>query len=103
ENHGLYSVIDNTFASPVNFCPLDRGFDLSLHSGTKYLNGHNDIVCGAVLGKKDLVERIKHRLNHLGGALDPHAAFLLHRGLKTMALRVGFQNQSALRVARMLE
>lgn len=103
ENHGLYSVIDNTFASPVNFRPLDRGFDLSLHSGTKYLNGHNDIVCGAVLGKRDLVERIKHRLNHLGGALDPHAAFLLHRGLKTMALRVGFQNQSALRVARMLE
>jgi cystathionine beta-lyase/cystathionine gamma-synthase len=103
ENHGLYSVIDNTFASPVNFRPLDYGFDLSLHSGTKYLNGHNDIVCGAVLGKRDLVERIKHRLNHLGGALDPHAAFLLHRGLKTMALRVGFQNQNALQIARMLE
>jgi cystathionine beta-lyase/cystathionine gamma-synthase len=103
KNHGLYSVIDNTFASPVNFRPLDRGFDLSLHSGTKYLNGHNDIVCGAVLGKSDLMERIKHRLNHLGAALDPHAAFLLHRGLKTMALRVGFQNQSAIRVARMLE
>jgi len=101
--HGLFSLIDNTFASPVNFRPLDKGFDLSLHSGTKYLNGHNDIVCGVVLGKHELVERITHRLNHLGGCLDPHAAFLLHRGLKTMALRVNFQNQSALRVSRMLE
>ena len=103
KDYGLYSVIDNTFASPVNFRPLDWGFDVSLHSGTKYLNGHNDIVCGAVLGKRDLIERITHRLNHLGGTLDPHAAFLLHRGVKTLALRVGFQNQSALRVARMLE
>ncbi|MFN8006996.1 MAG: aminotransferase class I/II-fold pyridoxal phosphate-dependent enzyme [Terriglobia bacterium] len=101
--HGLYAIIDNTFASPINFRPLERGYDLSLHSGTKYLNGHNDIVCGVVLGARQLVGTITHRLNHLGGCLDPHAAFLLHRGLKTLALRVAFQNQSALQVARMLE
>lgn len=102
KSHGLTSLIDNTFASPINFRPLDLGFDLSLHSGTKYLNGHSDIVAGAVIGRVDLIERITHRLNHLGGTLDPHAAFLLHRGMKTMALRVTYQNQSALRVAQFL-
>ncbi|MGH9426254.1 MAG: trans-sulfuration enzyme family protein, partial [Terriglobia bacterium] len=101
--HGLTSLIDNTFASPVNFRPLDLGFDLSIHSGTKYLNGHSDIVCGAVLGRLELIERITHRLNHLGGSLDPHAAYLLHRGMKTMALRVRYQNESALKLARFLE
>jgi cystathionine beta-lyase/cystathionine gamma-synthase len=101
--HSLVTLIDNTFASPVNFRPLDYGFDLSIHSGTKYLNGHSDIVCGAVLGRAELIEKITHRLNHLGGSLDPHAAFLLHRGMKTMALRVRYQNESALKLARFLE
>lgn len=100
---GLVSMIDNTFASPVNFRPCERGFDLSLHSGTKYLNGHSDIVCGAVIGRRALVTRVKHRLDHLGGTLDPHAAFLLHRGLKTLSLRVERQNESALALARALE
>jgi cystathionine beta-lyase/cystathionine gamma-synthase len=100
--NGLVSLIDSTFASPVNFRPIEHGFDLSLHSGTKYLNGHSDIVCGAVIGGKALIEKVTHKLNHLGGALDPHAAFLLHRGLKTLALRVRHQNESALRVARFL-
>src|SRR6185312_13494383 len=94
--HGLVSVIDNTFASPVNFRPPEWGFDLSLHSCTKYLNGHSDIVAGAVIGRAELVERIKQKLDHLGGSLDPHAAFLLHRGIKTLALRVAYQNESAL-------
>jgi cystathionine beta-lyase/cystathionine gamma-synthase len=101
--HGLVSVIDNTFASPVNFRPLDRGFDLSLHSCTKYLNGHSDIVGGAVIGGAGLVERIMQKLNHLGGSLDPHACFLLHRGLKTLAVRVRYQNESATKMARFLE
>jgi cystathionine beta-lyase/cystathionine gamma-synthase len=101
--HGLVSMVDNTFASPVNFRPLTRGFDLSLHSGTKYLNGHSDIVAGAVIGRADLVERIKHQLDHLGGSLDPHACFLLQRGMKTLALRVRYQNDSALAIARWLE
>jgi len=101
--HGILSVIDNTFASPVNFRPLERGFDLSLHSCTKYLNGHSDIVAGAVIGKSDLIERVTHKLNHLGGSLDPHACFLLHRGLKTLAVRLRHQNESAALIAEFLE
>jgi len=101
--HSLLSLIDNTFASPLNFRPPEWGFDLSLHSCTKYLNGHSDIVAGAVIGRADLIETITHKLNHLGGSLDPHACFLLHRGLKTLAVRVKYQNESALKIARFLE
>jgi len=100
---GLVSIIDNTFATPVNFRPLEHGFQLSLHSCTKYMNGHSDIVAGAVIGSAELVEKVKHKLDHLGGALDPHACFLLHRGMKTLALRVRYQNESALKLARFLE
>ncbi len=100
--HGLLAIIDNTFASPVNFRPIPFGFDLSIHSATKYLNGHADIVAGAVSGSAALIERIRHKLNLLGGALDAHAAFLLKRGLKTLALRVRFQNESTLALARFL-
>ncbi len=103
KEHDLISIIDNTFASPVNFRPLDWGFDLSLHSATKYLNGHSDIVAGVVIGATDLVTKITHKLNHLGGSLDPHAAFLLHRGLKTLVVRVRYQNESALKIAQFLE
>jgi cystathionine beta-lyase/cystathionine gamma-synthase len=103
KQHGLTSLIDNTFASPVNFRPPEHGYDLSLHSCTKYLNGHSDIVAGAVIGRAELVERVKHKLDHLGGSLDPHACFLLHRGMKTLALRVRFQNMSALKIATYLE
>ncbi len=101
--HDLVSVIDNTFASPVNFRPAEIGFDLSLHSGTKYLNGHSDIVCGAVTGSAEPVARVKKMMNYLGGSLDAHACFLLHRGLKTLGLRVRQQNESALALARALE
>ncbi|HJZ81923.1 MAG TPA: aminotransferase class I/II-fold pyridoxal phosphate-dependent enzyme, partial [Pyrinomonadaceae bacterium] len=100
--HGLVSMIDNTFASPVNFRPPEIGFDLSLHSCTKYLNGHDDIAAGAVIGSSDWIRSITHRSNHLGGALDPHAAFLLHRGLKTLGVRVRHQNESGLAIARFL-
>lgn len=102
-SHGLVSLIDNTFASPINFRPLDLGFDLSLHSATKYLNGHSDIVAGAVIGRDDWIKKITRRLNHLGGSLDPHACFLLHRGMKTLALRMGCHNHNALTLARALE
>src|SRR5437867_8989074 len=101
--HGLVSLVDNTFASPVNYRPPEWGFDLSLHSCTKYLNGHSDIVAGAVIGRADWIDKIKHRLDHLGGSLDPHAAFLLHRGMKTLAVRMKWQNESALKIARFLE
>jgi cystathionine beta-lyase/cystathionine gamma-synthase len=102
KEHGLASLIDNTFASPMNFRPPEWGFDLSLHSCTKYLNGHSDIVAGAVIGSAHWVERTKRKLDHLGGSLDPHACFLLHRGMKTLAVRVRHQNQSALRIAQYL-
>ncbi len=101
--HGLVSVIDNTFASPVNFRPIPAGFDLCVHSATKYLNGHADIVAGVTSGSAANITRIRHKANVLGGALDPHAAFLLKRGLKTLALRVRHQNASALIIAGFLE
>lgn len=103
KEHNLISIIDNTIASPVNFRPLEIGFDIVLHSCTKYLNGHSDIVGGAVISNKALIEKITHKLNHLGGSMDPHAAFLLQRGIKTLALRVQHQNQSALKLAQFLE
>ena len=101
--NGLVSLIDNTFASPINFRPAEWGFDVSLHSCTKYLNGHSDIVGGACIGRAHLIEKITHKLNHLGGSMDPHAAFLLYRGMKTLALRVRWQNESAMKIARFLE
>ena len=103
KSNNLISIIDNTFASPINFRPPELGFDLSIHSCSKYLNGHSDIVAGAVIGRMDLIEKITHKLNHLGGSLDPHACFLLHRGMKTLAVRLKHQNESALEIARFLE
>jgi len=103
KEHGLISIVDNTFATPINFRPSEQGFDLVLHSATKYLNGHSDIVAGAGAGKAEYVERIRQKLNHFGGTLDPHACFLLHRGLKTLSVRVRQQNLSALRIAEFLE
>lgn len=100
--HGLITVIDNTFPSPVNFNPAALGFDLVLHSATKYLNGHTDIVAGCVMGSEKLVRKIKRKLDHLGGSLDTHACSLLHRGLKTLVLRVRHQCASALELARWL-
>lgn len=100
--HGLVSLIDNTFATPVNFRPVDHGFDLVLHSATKYLNGHSDLVAGAVVGRASWVDTIRRKLNHFGATLDPHACFLLHRGLKTLGVRVRHQNQAAQRLAEAL-
>lgn len=101
--HDLVSIIDNTFASPINFRPPEWGFDVSLHSCTKYLNGHSDIIAGAVIGTQDFVEKISQKLTRLGGALDPHACYLLHRGMKTLALRVRYQNESTHKIAQFLE
>lgn len=103
KEHRLVSLIDNTFPTPINFRPPERGFDLSLHSCTKYLNGHTDLVAGAVIGSADLIKRVTHKLNHLGGTLDPHAVFLLYRGIKTLGLRVRAQQANAMAVAQMLE
>lgn len=101
--YGIISIIDNTFASPINFRPPEWGFDLSIHSCTKYLNGHSDIVAGAVIGRADLIKKVLYKLNHLGATLDPNTCFLLHRGIKTLAVRVKHQNESALAIAKYLE
>lgn len=100
--HGLTSIIDNTFATPVVFRPHTVGFDLVCHSATKALNGHSDIAAGVVTGSGERIERVASVLRAYGSTLDPHAAFLLSRGLKTLALRVRQQNANALAVAEFL-
>ena len=101
--HRLISIIDSTFATPVNQRPLEYGIDLVLHSATKYMAGHNDLLAGVILGAEPLVDAIRECQGVLGGVLDPHAAYLLIRGLKTLSVRVLQQNQTAMRVAEMLE
>jgi cystathionine beta-lyase/cystathionine gamma-synthase len=100
--HGLTSVIDNTFATPVVFRPHTVGFDLVCHSATKALNGHSDLAAGVVTGSGGRIERVRSVLSAYGSSLDPHAAFLLARGLKTLALRVRQQNANAMAVAEFL-
>ena len=100
--HGLVSIVDNTFATPINVRPLSLGFDLVVHSATKYLGGHSDLVAGCVIGSAERVEQVRHTLNHFGGSLDPHTGFLLARGIKTLAVRMRAHNANALAVARML-
>jgi cystathionine gamma-synthase/cystathionine gamma-lyase/cystathionine beta-lyase len=95
--------VDNTFASPVNLRPLELGFDLCWHSATKYLNGHSDLVAGSVAGSTDRIEAVRHTLNLYGGTLDPHAGFLLARGIKTLGLRVRAQNHNAATLAAFLD
>lgn len=101
--HGLVSVIDSTFATPVLFRPAAMGFDLVVHSGTKYLGGHSDLVAGAICGSARLVEACRTTLLLTGASLDPNTGFLLARGLKTLALRVRAASESALRLARELD
>jgi len=101
--HELVSVIDNTFATPVNFRPAEFGYDLSLHSATKYLNGHSDLVAGAVIGNAKHVGAVGSLLAILGGTLEPHGCFLLDRGIKTLVLRVRHQNANALVLTKHLE
>eukprot|EP00172_Hildenbrandia_rubra_P003577 Plantae.Rhodophyta-Hildenbrandia_rubra.ctg5905.p1 GENE.Plantae.Rhodophyta-Hildenbrandia_rubra.ctg5905~~Plantae.Rhodophyta-Hildenbrandia_rubra.ctg5905.p1 ORF type:complete len:522 (-),score=97.17 Plantae.Rhodophyta-Hildenbrandia_rubra.ctg5905:1960-3525(-) len=103
KRYGVISVIDTTFATAVNFRPVDFGADLVLHSGTKYLAGHNDVLCGALAGKADLIDRVRKLHGVLGGVIDPHAAYLVLRGLKTLGLRMEAHNRNALNLARYLE
>ena len=99
---GLVSVIDNTFLSPAGFRPIPFGFDLVLHSATKYLNGHSDLVAGVVAGSRARMDAVRGLSHHLGGSLDPHACFLLERGLKTLQLRLARQTDNALQIAMFL-
>jgi cystathionine beta-lyase/cystathionine gamma-synthase len=100
--HKLVSAIDSTFATPSNCRPAEWGIDLVLHSGTKYFGGHSDIMCGIAAGRADLIEQIHHARTTFGGCIDPHAAFLLLRGIKTLVVRVERQNETALRIAEFL-
>ncbi|PSQ96631.1 MAG: cystathionine beta-lyase [Bacteroidetes bacterium SW_11_64_17] len=102
EAHDLVAVIDNTFGSPVNLCPATIGFDVVLHSATKYLGGHSDLAAGVVAGPSELLDGVRHTTKLLGGMLDPHACFLLHRSLKTLGVRVRQQNETAQAVAEAL-
>ena len=101
-DHNLISLIDGTFGTPINQRPVEMGIDLVLHSGTKYFSGHSDLICGVAAGRKDLIDMIHATRTTLGCNLDPHAAWLLLRGIKTLAVRVARQNESALRIAQYL-
>jgi cystathionine gamma-synthase len=100
---GVRVVIDSTFATPVNHRALDEGADLVIHSATKYLGGHNDLLAGAVVGSSEMVAPVRDALGVLGGITDAHSAWLLLRGLKTLALRMERHNANGLRVAHWLE
>ena len=97
------SIIDNTFATPVNQNPLDLGIDIVTHSGTKYLGGHSDLCCGAVLTRKDLAGKIAATAANLGGSLNALTCYLLERSLKTLGIRVEKQNQNARVIAEYLQ
>ncbi len=99
---GATTIVDNTFASPFNTRPITLGADLAVHSATKYLGGHADVTAGVIVGRRDLITRAKHNMRILGPVLDPFAAWLLLRGLKTLGLRVERHNQNAQRLAEFL-
>jgi cystathionine beta-lyase/cystathionine gamma-synthase len=102
QKHKLIATIDATFGTPINCRPAEWGIDLVLHSGTKYFGGHADLICGVAAGSRELIDQVHQLRTTLGCCMDPHAAFLLLRGIKTLAVRVERQNQSALRIAEFL-
>lgn len=99
---GTILCIDSTFATPINQRPLELGADLVLHSATKYISGHNDCLAGALVGSRELVGRVRDLHETLGGTLDPHTAYLVLRGMKTLGVRVNYQNKSAMILAQYL-
>lgn len=103
KRHKLVAMIDNTFASPVLQKPLDMGFDLVLHSATKYLAGHSDLIAGAAAGRKELIQKVREMVIVLGGSMDPDAAYMLIRGMKTLEVRMQRQCTTAMAVAEFLE
>ena len=98
-NEGVALVVDSTFASPVNFRPLEHGVDVVIHSATKYLNGHHDILAGVVCGSEPFIDEVRRKMTVWGQAPDPFACWLLERGLKTIDVRVKRQNENAMRIA----
>jgi cystathionine beta-lyase/cystathionine gamma-synthase len=102
-SRGILMLVDNTFATPYNQRPLDAGADVVLHSATKYLGGHSDVVAGCAVCNAEIAERLWHQRTLMGGSLDPFAAWLLLRGVKTLALRMDRHNQNAMAVAQALQ
>jgi|TARA_B110000438_G_scaffold295_1_gene346 cystathionine beta-lyase/cystathionine gamma-synthase len=102
KRHNLISVVDNTFASPWGCNPVKHGFDLIIHSGTKYLGGHSDLIAGFVAGKRDLVAKIFPKKVHFGGAADPHMCYLLERGMRTLHARMPIHTSNAAELASRL-
>ena len=102
KRHDLISVVDNTFASPWGCNPVMHGFDLVIHSGTKYLGGHSDLIAGFVVGKKDLIAQIFPKKVHFGGAADPHMCYLLERGMRTLHARMPIHTANAAELASRL-
>ncbi|MEP6494868.1 MAG: aminotransferase class I/II-fold pyridoxal phosphate-dependent enzyme [bacterium] len=96
---GIALVVDSTFASPINLRPMEHGADVVIHSATKYLNGHHDVLAGVVCGTASYIEEVRQKMIHWGQAPDPFAAWLLERGLKTLDVRVRRQNENAMQVA----
>jgi len=103
KKRGITTIIDPTFATPINIRPAEYGIDLVLHSATKYLSGHHDVMAGVVAGKSDLIAEIQEYRDVFGGIIDPHASYLLHRGLQTLCLRMDCHSKNALEIARYLE
>lgn len=103
KKYRLVTMIDNTFASPVNQNPIDLGVDVVLHSGTKYIGGHSDLMCGFALSSRKLIEKIRGIGMHFGGTLDAHTCYLVERSLKTIVLRVRQQNANAMTLAKSLQ
>jgi methionine-gamma-lyase len=101
--HNLTALVDNTFATPVLQQPLAMGFHAALHSATKYLGGHSDIIAGAAVGNAQLIEKVRQMVIYLGGSMDPGAAFLLDRGIKSVAVRLERHCSNAMAVAKFLE
>jgi len=99
----ILTVIDNTFATPINQNPLDFGLDIVTHSGTKYIGGHSDICCGAALASKELIARVKSSAANFGGSLNAMTCYLIERSLKTLGIRIDKQNMNALQIARHLQ
>lgn len=102
KKHNLISIIDNTFASPINQNPIDFGIDIVLHSATKYIGGHHDIQAGIMLSNKNIVEKIKSTAFNLGGSINPLMCYLLERSIKTLSIRVKKQTENALKMAEYL-
>lgn len=103
KQHGIPTMVDSTFATPINLRPLELGIDIVAHSATKYLGGHNDLLAGVIISRREILDPILNARGVMGGISNPNDAYLLLRGLKTLALRVERQNENGRKVARYLE